>query len=477
MKYFRKKILSIILVITISSVPIMGYAASASTKNQQVDQESNLEQSMNKFKTIYQFILNNYVGDEISEEDLMDAALKGMFDALDQYSEYYSEEEYEQFEESVTGEFGGIGVEIKKDEEYIKVLRPLKNTPGEKAGLQPNDLITAVDGTSLKDVPMQQALGLIKGEPDTTVTLTIKRGIKTFDVEIKRETITLHDVHVLPAKEVFPDADENRTKDIWVVEIASFNANVTNDIYDVLEDAQNQGIKGLIFDVRNNPGGLLNEVINVCRMLVPKGPIVHTIDKEGKMKTAYSYLEGMPFSLVVLTNGNSASAAEIFAGAIKDSGAGVLVGGTTYGKGVVQYVFNGKDDTRFKLTVEEYLTRDEHHINGVGIEPNIKVDVPGYITGDGATYHDGSTGTHVKEIEGLLSYLGCDIGTVDETYDTNTVKGVRAFEKAYGLYVDGISDLETQAAMNKALQESLGENDPVLQKGFEAMDDMLHHVQ
>ncbi|WP_170311629.1 S41 family peptidase [Vallitalea okinawensis] len=431
------------------------------------------DDAMEQMQLIMDFIDNNYVGSDISKEELYEAALKGMFEELDPYSVYYTQEEYEQFLEGVSGNYSGIGAYIQEVEEGIMVTEPMEGSPAEKAGLLPGDIIISVNGTKLTEVTYDEGIDLIKGKANSKVILTVRRGTNVFEVEVIRQEIQVKAVSYTPLIELYPESKDPDAPYIWYVDINSFNATIADDFGAILEEAKEAGIKGLILDVRNNSGGYLDQVVEMCRMLVPDGTIVSTVDKHGNMTAYFSELEETPFKIICLTNENSASASEIFASAIKDSISGILIGETTYGKGVVQMIYSLGDDLHFKLTVKEYFTRNGDKINGLGVEPHIEVVVPSYIEDNNKIYMYEYEDDMVKDIEDILMYLGY-IEEADTFYDAQTVSAMMKFQEEQGLPVTGMTDYVTMSALNQTLYESVQEYDPQMDMAVEIMYNMIY---
>lgn len=333
-----------------------------------------------KVKLVESFIKDNYLK-EVDEESLREGQLKGLVSSLeDPYSQYLTAQEYNELNQQTSGEYGGIGVIVTPGEDnLITVVSPIQGTPGEKAGLKPEDKILAVDGKEFLAENMDKAVGVMKGEAKTPVTLTIlrknKEGINnTFDVEIIREIIRLETVS--------SDLVEG---DIGYINITSFDELTYKDFMEELKTVQDKKVKGLIIDLRNNPGGLLDVTAEIADELLGEGVIVYTETRDGEKDYYKSKKSKVDLPLVVLVNGGSASASEILAGAIKDYKRGELIGTKTFGKGIVQRIspLPTKDGSAIKLTISEYFTPNGTNIHGIGIEPDIKVELPEDIEGIG----------------------------------------------------------------------------------------------
>ena len=352
----------------ITSVVVYNYATNGnSMKITSSSTATDLEKSISKFKKI---IDEYYLGD-VDEEKLKEGALKGYIEAIgDEYTEYYTKEEMDSFEEDTLGNFTGIGIYMVKDTEnnVIKVLTPIDGTPAYNAGIQPGDIISKVDGVEYTGEQMTEAANKIKGEVGTTVKLGIIRGTENLELEIKRENIKINHV-------------EGKTIDnnIGYLKLSTFDEGCADEFkqkYDELN--ANKNIKALVVDLRNNGGGLVEEALNIADYFTDKdSKLLITVDKKEKeeiRKAKQSKYINVP--VVVLINENTASASEILAGALRDNGIAKIVWTKSYGKGVIQEVLTLQDGTGIKITTNEYFTPNKTKINKVGIEPDETVNLP-----------------------------------------------------------------------------------------------------
>jgi len=319
---------------------------------------------------------------EINDQDLLDGQLKGMVEALDDpYSVYMTKSEYDSFNINTDGVYGGVGIIVTPGEDnFITVVSPIEDTPGERAGIKTGDKIIKVDGVEFFSSTMDEAVSIMRGEPDTDVELTILRTDKegkneTVIVKITREIIKLVSVK----SEVIQD-------DIGYIRLTSFDKVSTDDFKQHLSQLEDKGVKGIILDLRGNPGGLLNVSTEIADLLLGEGTIVYTQDKNGRRNYSYSDKDYMDLPLVVLINEGSASASEILAGAIKDNERATLVGTTTFGKGVVQTLRDLPDGTGLKVTISEYFTPNGLNIHGIGITPDVEVQLNEEVENIGIDY-------------------------------------------------------------------------------------------
>lgn len=326
-----------------------------------------------RFLRTMKLLKRNYNG-EVDNHQLFDGALKGMVESVgDPYTVYLNKKDFQQLSEMTVGSFGGIGIVFgKRGNDYV-VISALEDNPGAKAGIKSGDIITAIDDKSTREMNMEQVANKIRGKYGTTVTLELKdkegklRKVNVVRAEIKNPSV---------AGQLLAN-----TK-IGYIRIAIFNENTGDDFAQKYAELEKQGMQALVLDLRENPGGILNAGVDVARMLVPKGPIVSVIDKNGNKYEETSSLEKVKYPLAVLVDHGSASASEIVAGAIKDTKSGKLFGVKTFGKGSVQSVYRLDNNTAVKITVAKYYTPSGVSIHNVGIEPDVKVELPDDATVD-----------------------------------------------------------------------------------------------
>lgn len=336
-----------------------------------------------KIDSLKEYIDRAYLR-EVDQDALLDGQLKGMVDALeDPYSIYMTEDEFASFTQETSGTYGGIGVIVTPGEDdLITVVSPIEDTPGERSGLKTGDKIIKVNGTEYFSKNMDEAVKVMKGEPGTKVIITIMRNDKegnnlVSDIEIEREQIRL----VTVKSDIISD-------NIGYIKITSFDEITYEDFMNHLNSLQKSNVEGILLDLRNNPGGLLNICADIADELLGEGDIVYTQTKDGSREYLKSDKNMIDLPLVVLVNEGSASASEILAGAIKDHGRGELIGTTTFGKGVVQRIRDLGDGTGIKLTVSEYFTPKGINIHGVGIAPDIEVELNEDVENTGVDYID-----------------------------------------------------------------------------------------
>ncbi len=320
-----------------------------------------------KLYQIMQLIKDKYV-DKVDDNTLIEGAIAGMVESLkDPPSYYLNADAMNELMIDTSGTYAGVGIQVWSKSDYIEVIAPIEGTPAEKAGIITKDKIIKVDGKDIVGVPIDSVVNLIRGEPGTKVTLTILRdGVKEpFDVPIVRAQIELKSVY----SKMLPDK-------LGYIRITNFAENTTKPFTDALTALKGEGMVGLVLDLRNDPGGSLKTCEEIAAQLVPAGPILHVVDRDGRRQTYDVPGPGLKMPIVVLVNGGSASASEILAGAIQDSGIGALVGEKTYGKGSVQTIYPLSGNTGVKITTYKYLTRNSRTVDKVGLTPDYVLAIP-----------------------------------------------------------------------------------------------------
>ena len=328
--------------------------------------------NLEKLITTYYLIKNEYL-EQVSTETLINGVIKGMVESLnDSYSVYLDKDAFKNLNVQIEGTFGGIGVEIDKDEnKQLVVITPLPGTPADRAGLKSGDIIEKVDEQETAKLTAIEAASLIRGEPGTSVTLKILREKenRSFIVKLVREKIAVPSVR----GEILPDYQEIGYLQVWHFNRTSTIAQLEKE----LNKLNKEQLGGLILDLRGNPGGDLEAAVELAGYFLKEGPVVRIVSRDGDEEVRYpSRLTQIQVPLVVLIDEGTASASEIVAGAIKDSSSGLLLGTRTFGKGLVQTLYSLGDNEGLKLTTNRYLTPNGHDINDKGIQPDIVVEQP-----------------------------------------------------------------------------------------------------
>lgn len=369
-KSLNNKFFIITLTILILTVLSAGVLAQENAVEKELPQEQKVDQNYTKadaFQDVM-FLLQNYYVEDVDFETLIDGAIDGMLNKVDRYSYFMSPSEYEEMQQEYEGHYGGIGIVITMRDNKLTIVSPIKNTPGERAGLRAGDIITEINGEETAEMSQMKAVDLMRGEEGTDVVLTIDRGDEEpFEVEITREDIEVPYVE-----------SEMKTDEIGYISLAQFIENVGTKVESAVNDLKEEGAKGIILDLRNNPGGLLNEAVDVSSVFIEQGVIVSVRQKdetERILKVNSNIKADTEIPLIVLINKGSASGSEIVAGAVKDYDRAELIGTTSFGKGVVQSVVPLKDGSAVSLTTARYYTPDGNYIHEKGIEPDLKVEL------------------------------------------------------------------------------------------------------
>ena len=375
--------LAILLVIGVVSCGVKANIVSSGNKRVTSDTER-------KLGVLHSLIDESFLG-EVDEKKLEEGLYEGYVSGLeDPYSVYYDAEDTKSFMESSEGEYSGIGAVMtqNKDSGIITLTHVYEDSPAMKAGLANEDIIYKVEGKEVTGEDLTEVVSRIRGDKGTEVELTVLRGKKNEEVTVVavRDTIETQTVQTRMLED-----------HIGYLSVSEFDSVTYNQYVKGLNDLQGQGMKALVVDLRGNPGGNLNTVCDILDLMLPKGLIVYTQDKKGEKREMTSDEENQfTLPMTVLVNGNSASASEIYAGAIQDYGLGKIVGTQTYGKGVVQQIFDLRDGTCVKLTIAEYYTPKGRNINGTGITPDVKVE---YEPDEKSPEADNQLDTAVRELK------------------------------------------------------------------------------
>lgn len=327
------------------------------------------------FTRVLEKVRSDYVdADKVTYEKLIQGALEGMLKSLDPHSEFMTTEKYQELKEDTAGAFGGVGIQVGIRDGNLIAITPIEDTPAYNAGVLAGDRIIKIDDTLTQKMELQDAVKLLRGEPGTDVTITISRPSNGL---VKNITLTRAVIKVDTVKDIDGKRDFNvDTNGVGYVRLTSFGEQTATDLGAAVDKMKTQDLKGLIIDLRNNGGGLLDQAIRVCEMFLPAGQLVVSIEGRGDQKTAFNStrrdkLSGTP--IVILVNGGSASASEIVSGCLQDCKRAVILGSQTFGKGSVQSIIQLQDGTALRLTTAKYYTPSHKVIHEKGITPDILV--------------------------------------------------------------------------------------------------------
>ncbi|WHY85409.1 S41 family peptidase [Neobacillus novalis] len=410
---------------------------------------------LEKVEQAYDLILSRYV-EKVDQDKLVEGAIQGMLSVLkDPYSVYMDKETAQQFTQTLESSFEGIGAEVGMVDGKIVIVSPFKNSPAEKAGIKPNDQILKVDGKSVEGLDLNKATLKIRGKKGTPVTLEIARkGLKEpLSIDVKRDEIPLETVHASVKKQ--------DGKKVGYIEITSFAENTAADFKKDLKALENDGIKGLILDVRGNPGGFLDSVGDILKEFIPKDmPYVQIEQRTGKKQRFFSTLsEKKNYPVLVLINKGSASASEILAGSLQEAAGYQLVGETTFGKGTVQQPVPMGDGSNIKLTLYKWLTPDGNWIHKKGIKPDVAIKQPAIFATHPIqvekTLVEDMNNEQIKNAQEILKGLGFEPGRTDGYFSAETTMAVKGFQQDKGLTPTGEIDAKTAVKLEEAAMKEM----------------------
>lgn len=422
-----------------------------------------IQPDLSKIAQAYDLIMKSYVK-KVEEKQLVEGAIQGMVSTLnDPFSVYMDAKTATQFNNTLDSSFEGIGAEVAQKDGKIVIVAPYKDSPAEKAGLRPKDVIVKIDGVSTHGLDLTEATTKIRGKKGTTVTLEIQREgtSNPLTFVVKRESI--------PLETVFSEIKKQGDKAIGYLEITQFSKDTAIDFNEKLKKLESQNIHGLIIDVRGNPGGYLSSVEDMLKGLVPNNkPYFQIEQRNGEKLPYYSKLkQKKPYPIAVLVDEGSASAAEILASSLQEADGYALIGEKTFGKGTVQTAIPLGDGSSIKLTMYKWLTPDGNWIHQKGINPTIEVKQPEYfyvnpLTLDHSLKLDANN-EQVKLAQQILSGLGYGPGREDGYFDYQTERAVKAFQNQEKLPATGEIDPKTAELMDTALTQARKEEKNDLQ--------------
>lgn len=447
----KKKICMLIIVlILISSISFSAFA-------QELDREK-LDSDVDFMKNVISFVLSKYQYD-VDQDDIMNGLYNGFFSVLDEYSIYYTEEKYQSLITDTAGEFVGIGVQIMDSDGKIIVLTPLPNSPAIEVGIKAGDIIKYVDDIDITGYTSSEAANkLIKGKEGTPVKIGVVRNGKNLTFNLIRRTIVTSTVE-----------GNIMNNEIGYLKVTEFSDNTTDLVKQELSKFDDNNISKIIIDLRNNGGGTLGAAVDMLNLFVTEGPVVYVDYATGKEDIYSSDLKEQKYEIALLINSGSASATEIFAGAVKYKNEGILVGTQSFGKGIVQTLYHLKDGSGVKFTTAEYFSVNRTPVHKIGITPDIIVENP---TIDFAKYPQfskenksnlGDVSLDVLSAEMILQTLGYSVNKPDGVYDKTSFEQMQKFQNDNNLYAYGIIDITTQNTLYTALDNYAKNSLPDLQ--------------
>lgn len=459
------------------------------------EKDAELEQGMADIEAVMKILKENFK-DKIEYERLIDGAMNGMVESLeDRWSVYFADEaEADSFESMVNGEYQGVGVVMAQESDgSIRILQVDKKGPAYEAGVRSGDKLLAVDGESLEGKTSKYAAKLLRGEQGSWVLLSVERDGVSYEFEAQRDVIKTKSVYssMLNAKDIDEAAADIP---IGYIEIASFDSDTGDEFSDAYDELNDAGMKALIVDIRDNGGGVIEQALRVISKLVPERRDIMHYEQQGEIIKSFrsTGTGNSKYPVVLLVNEGSASASEILAGALKDTGAASLIGTTTYGKGAAQVMVraNGKEGKGVKFSVYYFLTADKHEINEKGVEPDIYVNnyagerSPELIAeyGEMAELVEdskprfGERDLNVYAAQQRLRLLGYEDVVVTGYFDEATLRAINDIQRENGLYVYGVLDYTTMRALEKAAYSRVyggSSEDLQLKKAVELLTEKL----
>lgn len=417
------------------------------------------------FEQIAKYVSERYIDDSYTKEEIMQRGLssflenndkalvellKSTLSSMDNYSEFYTAEEYREYQDALNHTFYGIGIKMKQtDKDYVEIDGFTNdNSEAEKAGMKIGDKICAVDGEDVKGLPLDKVRERIIGKEGTTVSITVIRADREINFTVKRMAVKSATVGTSLLE-----------GGIGYIQIISFSADTAKEFSEALDLMRENEVTKIILDLRNNGGGLVSAAVSIAEMIVPRGKIIDVKYRDSKYNTTYnSRLDKKEFDFAVLVNANTASSSEILASAVQDSQAGILIGEPTYGKAVIQNPYPLTNGMVFKLTVGQYITRNGKEINNIGLVPDKaventaeKIDDSEYTKFDFQTRAAfGYSHSNAKAAKERLYMLGFYTGSVEsDVFDEALKTAVKDFQKANNLLSYGVLDIPTQKRINE----------------------------
>jgi len=410
-------------------------------------------------ETLYRKALREVIS---QNPGMLDVVLESIYNDLDEYSRYFTPEEFNSFVENLSGEFCGIGVTIMEFEDGLMVTEVHKNSPAEGVGIQKGDIIISADGKDIRGLDVDIARTYIVGLEGTGVNIGIIRDGEQLNFDVVRGKVVAE-----------PGFYQILEGNIGFIQLSAFDDHSDEFMQTALDALKDT--KSIILDLRYNPGGGLGVLQTVASMTLPKGPIMHVEYKDGNSVALENEKDGFSKKFVVLVNGGTASAAEAFSAAVQDYNVGVVVGERTVGKGTMQIVNSLLSGGGYKLTVAEYLSPNKRIINHIGVEPDYIVEPEKVKYSDiyfeKVTYDRvmkiGDTGNDVLAMEQRLNTMGYSVGVPDKVFDEDTFYAVKKYQEMQGLYPYGVLDITTQLSIHSYLQGEEIYLDSALEKAIE----------
>jgi carboxyl-terminal processing protease len=423
---------------------MMMFSMSSAAYATELDKEK-FEQDVDFMEKVIYFVLDNYQY-EVSQEDVMNGLYDGFFGILDDYSVYYTPKEYQAMLEDTAGEFSGIGVQIIDVDGQVVVLTPLAKSPAIEAGIKAGDIIKYVDGKDITGLTVNEASMLIRGVEGTKVKIGVVRNGKDITFDLTRRTIVTSSVE--------GNIMENN---IGYLKVTEFSDNTVKYVKEELAEFDKSNVKKIVIDMRNNGGGTLDAAVDMLNLFVTEGDVVYVDYATGNEDVYTSELKEQKYEIAVLINEGSASATEIFAGAVKYKKEGTIIGTQSFGKGIVQTLYPLVDGSGVKFTTAEYFSVDRTPVHKIGITPDIVVENEDMDLSRFPTFSNtykpvlGSVSLDVLAAEMILDSLGYEVSTPDGVYDQSSFNQMIKYQEDHSLYPYGTIDYATQKSLYTSL--------------------------
>ncbi|ACB85759.1 S41 family peptidase [Natranaerobius thermophilus] len=467
----RTILLIVFLLIFTNLVTFMGASAfmedntqSQVKENADIFEEFDSEGDLELLEDVLGILENKYL-EEVDRGELMEGALEGMLETLDDpQTNYLTPRDYQDLMVRTEGSYGGIGIEVFMDEDYVTIVAPISGTPGEEKGLRSGDRIISIDGDDIVGIDLQDAVDKMRGEPGSTVEIEIERpGLdENMEFEITRQDIEIETVN-----------HEMKENDLGYIEITNFSQTTGEEFSEAITELEQGDMEGLVLDLRDNPGGLLNAAIEVGQEIVPAGPIVHVVGRQDTLETHESFGDGVDYPMVVLVNQNSASASEILAGALQDTETATIAGSTTFGKASVQNVEPLAHGGALQYTMAKYQTPDGRDIHEEGLNPDVEIDPPKILELTrqpiSTDLSMGDEGEEVETLQSILKELDYFTEEVTGEFDEHTRDALEKFQQARGISATGEMEDMVIREFHDMIEEYLEEDDEKLERGLEIL--------
>ncbi|WP_077624797.1 S41 family peptidase [Sediminibacillus massiliensis] len=451
--------------------PTDSFAGMSEEEQKQFLENMQGTEEMAKVTKAYNLIQESYL-QEVDENQLIEGAIQGMLETLeDPYSVYMDKETVEEFNHSIESSFEGIGAEVSMVDGKVTIIAPIKDSPAEAAGLKPNDQILKVDDESVEGLDLYEAVSKIRGEQGSKVTLQVSRPGVTdpLTVELVRDDI--------PLETVYSEMKTVNDKKVGLIEITSFAEGTADRFNEELDKLENDGMEGLVIDVRGNPGGLFTAVEDILKNFIPKDkPYVQVEDRNGEKSRYFSEIEETKdYPISILIDEGSASASEILAGAMKEAGNADIVGTQSFGKGTVQQAIPMGDGSTIKMTLFKWLTPDGNWIHEKGVAPTIEVKQPDYFYTNPIQLEEPlelhQDNDKVKNAQLMLTGLGYEPGNQEGQFDEQTQSAVESYQRDNDLGVTGKIDEQTAEKLQADIVEKIrsGKNDKQEQAAIDSL--------